>query len=48
MHSHQVVHWLKHVPPTIDLSQKYSTGRQKKIALKTVQHDQAKMKAMRL
>jgi hypothetical protein len=32
----------------MDLSQKYSTGRQKKMALKTVQHDQAKMNAIRL
>lgn len=46
--ANQTAHWLRHLPPGIDLFQKYSTGRQEKMALKTVQHDQAKMKVMRL
>ena len=46
--SYQTIHWLKHLPFGMVLSQKYSTGLQKKIAPMIVQHDQAKMKAMRL
>ena len=46
--AYQTAHWLRHFPPGIDLSQKNWTGLQKKMELKTVQQDQAKMKAMRL
>ena len=46
--TYQTTHWLKHLPFGIVLSQKNSTGLQKKMAPMMVQQDQAKMKAMRL
>lgn len=48
MVAYQTAHWLRHVPPSMVLSQKYATGVQKKMAPMTVQQDQAKIKAMRL
>lgn len=46
--AYQTAHRLRHLPFLMDLSQKNSTGLQKKMAPRIVQQDQAKMNAMRL